>query len=88
MLTKTTKEQIIKDFQINPQDTGSAAVQVALLSADIAQLTTHITAFKKDVSSRRGLMQKIEARKRLLKYVKNTDEDAYQSLLKKLNLRK
>ncbi|NBX78447.1 30S ribosomal protein S15 [bacterium] len=88
MLTKTTKEQIIKNFQINPQDTGSAAVQVALLSADIEQLTTHITTFKKDVSSRRGLMQKIEARKRLLKYVKNTDEDAYQSLLKKLNLRK
>jgi len=88
MLTKTTKQEIIKDFQINAQDTGSAAVQVAILSADIAQLTGHITKFKKDVSSRRGLMQKIEARKRLLKYVKNTDEDAYQSLLKKLNLRK
>lgn len=88
MLTKTTKEQIIKNFQVNSQDTGSAAVQVALLSADIEQLTTHITTFKKDNSSRRGLMQKIEARKRLLKYVKNTDEDAYQSLLKKLNLRK
>lgn len=88
MLIKTTKEQIIKDFQINDQDTGSAAVQVALLTADIAQLTGHITKFKKDVSSRRGMMQKIEARKSLLKYIKNTDEGAYQSLLQKLNLRK
>ena len=88
MITKEIKESIIKDFQINAQDTGSSAVQIAVLSADIEQLKSHFEKNKKDFSSKRGLMQKIMLRRSLLTYLKRTNEESYKNVIQRLGLRK
>jgi small subunit ribosomal protein S15 len=88
MLTQEAKAQIIKEFGISANDTGSSAVQVALLTADINLLQGHCKANHKDYSSRRGLLQKVSYRKAHLKYLLNTNKELYQDLLKRLNLRK
>lgn len=88
MITKEKKDSIIKDFQINAQDTGSSAVQIAVLSGDIEQLKSHFEKNKKDFSSKRGLMQKIMLRRSLLTYLKRTDEESYKNVIQRLGLRK
>jgi small subunit ribosomal protein S15 len=69
MLDGDTKARIIKEYQINDKDTGSAEVQVAVLTENIKQLTEHLRQHKKDVHSRRGLLGMVSQRRRLLKYL-------------------
>ena len=87
-LERAEKEKIIQEFGKSPQDTGSSEVQVALLSKDIVELNEHCKANHHDFASRRGLIQKVCDRKRLLKYLERTDEAAYKQLISKLGLRK
>ena len=82
------KKEIIKDFGINNTDTGSTEVQVALLTKKINELSEHFKTHKKDHHSRRGLLGMINNRRKLLKYLKGKNEKDYQSLIKKLGLRK
>ena len=88
MLTKELKTKIIQENQVHPTDSGSPEVQVAILTERINQLITHFQTHKKDFHSRRGLMKLVGQRKRLLEYLKRTDKERYQNLIKKLNLRK
>jgi small subunit ribosomal protein S15 len=73
---------------LHPKDTGSADVQVALLTSRINELTEHLKTHKKDHSSRRGLLKMVGQRRRLLDYLSDTDTKRYAELIKKLNLRK
>lgn len=88
MLTHTEKKRIIDDFKIAEHDTGSSAVQVAILTAEINKLQVHCENNHKDYSSRRGLLQKVSYRKAHLKYLQRTAKEVYQDLLKRLSLRK
>lgn len=88
MIAAEKKTQITKDFQLHPKDTGSADVQIALLTARINELTEHLQGNKRDHSSRRGLLKMVGERRRLLDYLSRTDTRRYQELIKKLNLRK
>jgi small subunit ribosomal protein S15 len=82
------KMEVTKQFQLHPKDTGSADVQVALLTSRINELTEHLKTHVKDHSSRRGLLKMVGQRRRLLDYLSDTDTKRYQELIKKLNLRK
>jgi len=73
---------------LHESDTGSPEVQVALLSEQIIKLTSHLKNHKKDNHSRRGLLQMVNKRRRLLNYLKNKDEDRYTALLEKMELSK
>ncbi len=75
-------------FQLHDKDTGSADVQVAILTERINHLTTHLTAHSKDHSTRRGLLKMVARRRKLLDYLKLTAVDRYQKLLKSLGLRR
>ena len=92
MISKAEKTQIIKDFGTEfgtgPTDTGSSAVQVALLTTRINNLAPHFEKNKHDYHSNRGLLKMIGQRKRLLAYIARTDAEKYQALIKKLGLRK
>ena len=88
MLSKQQKEKIVGENKVNAKDTGSAEVQVALLSERITQLSRHMTASKKDHHSRTGLMTLVGQRKRLLAYLKKEDVSRYEKLIQKLGLRK
>ena len=88
MLTKEKKIKLVTDNRVNPTDTGSVEVQVALLSERINALTKHMGAFKKDHNSRSGLMKIVSQRKRLLIYLKREDSARYEKLIQKLGLRK
>lgn len=81
------KAQIVSDFQLSPNDTGSPEVQVALLSDRIKHLTEHFKLHKKDHHSRRGLLQLVNQRRSLLKYLKKKDLQRYQTLIERLGLR-
>jgi len=87
-LTKEKKSEIIKDFGIHEKDSGSAEVQIALLTKRINELTEHFKVFKKDHNSRRGLLKLVGQRRKLLKYLKKKDVDKYRKILKRLSLRK
>ena len=87
-LTAEDKDAIIKEFAISEGDTGSAEVQVALLTHRIKYLTEHFKTHKKDHGSRRGLLQLVGQRRKLLKFVKNKELARYQSLIKRLGLRR
>lgn len=87
-ITKEKKQAIIKEYAINPTDTGSAEVQVALLTAEIIDLSEHMKVHKKDFHSRRGLLAKVANRRRLLAYVKKQDPAKYDALITRLGLRK
>jgi len=87
-LTKKQKNQIIKDFQLFEGDTGSPEVQVALLTASIQELTSHLKQHKKDDHSRRGLLKQVAKRRRLISFLKTRSEDRYKEILKKLELSK
>ena len=88
MLDGDTKARIIKEYQRNDKDTGSAEVQVAVLTENIKQLTDHLRIHKKDVHSRRGLLGMVSQRRRLLKYLDAEDVNRYQTLISKLGLRR
>ncbi len=82
------KAKTIENFKLHERDTGSADVQIALLTQRINHLTDHLQKNKKDHSSRRGLLMMVGQRRRLLDYLHNIDLNRYQSLTKKLKLRK
>jgi small subunit ribosomal protein S15 len=82
------KAKTIGDFKLHERDTGSADVQIALLTQRINHLTDHLQKFKKDHSSRRGLLVMVGQRRRLLDYLHNTDVHRYHAITKKLKLRK
>ena len=84
----TAKKEIIEKFGKNSQDTGSAEVQIALLTDRISHLTGHLKVHPKDVHSRVGLLKLIGKRRRLLNYVKNRNVDDYRNLIEKLGIRK
>jgi small subunit ribosomal protein S15 len=88
VLSKELKTKIVEDHRLNPEDTGSPEVQIALLSERINFLTNHLVAHKKDFTSRVGLMRLVGQRKRLLAYLKKEDTSRYEQLIQKLNLRK
>ena len=81
------KKKTIETFKLHEKDTGSADVQIALLTERINHLTEHLQTNKKDHSSRRGLLMMVGQRRRLLDYLHNTDATRYQSITKKLKLR-
>ncbi|TSC96479.1 MAG: small subunit ribosomal protein S15 [Parcubacteria group bacterium Athens0714_26] len=87
MLTIRQKSNIIKDFKINEKDTGSAAVQVALITKQINELTDHLKKHRKDNHSRRGLLTMVGKRKRLMDYLSKTNPKSYNSVAKKLELK-
>lgn len=88
MLSIVEKQEIIKKFGTDEKDTGSSAVQVALMTKKIALLTEHLKEHKHDHHSRLGLLKTVGKRRNLLNYVKNRDVQAYRSLIKELKLRK
>ena len=87
-IDKSQTTKIIKDFGNNEKDSGSADVQVAILTERIKNLTEHLKIHKKDFGSRRGLLSMVGQRRNLLKYIKNKNEDRYTNLIKKLGLRR
>ena len=87
-LDKGTKEEITKKFQLHEKDTGSADVQIAILTERIAELTEHLKSSPKDHGSRLALLKLVGQRRRLLDYLNSTDTKRYQSLIKKINLRR
>lgn len=88
MITVEKKATIAKDMQTSKSDTGSPQVQVGILTARIKELTEHLKVNKKDHAARRGLLQMVGKRKRLLKYLAGTDTKAYLATVEKLGLRK
>lgn len=88
MLTKQKKTKVIKDSGTHEKDTGSPEVQVALLSKQIDELTSHLKKHNKDKHSRRGLLQMVADRRSHLKYLEGKDKKRYAALVKKLGLKK
>lgn len=82
------KSEVIDEYRRGPTDTGSPEVQVALLSARITQLSDHFTGHEKDHHSRRGLLKMVNQRRKLLDYLKQTDQGRYQELIGRLGLRR
>jgi small subunit ribosomal protein S15 len=87
-LQKEKKREIIQEFKVHENDSGSAEVQIALLTARIEHLQNHFEVHKKDHHSRRGLLKMVGQRRRLLNYLKEKDLNAYQEIVKRLKLRK
>jgi len=87
MLDKKQKEKLIAEYRTHESDTGSPQVQVAILTAEIEDLSKHLLDHKKDFSSRRGLLRKVSERRRLLKYLEREDAKAHAKLVEKLGLR-
>ncbi|MBP6855760.1 MAG: 30S ribosomal protein S15 [Candidatus Pacebacteria bacterium] len=88
MLTTRKKQNIIKDVRVHDQDTGSAQVQIGLLSRQIDELAKHLKTNPKDNSSRRGLLKMVSKRRKLLDFLARTDEKEYGRVVKKLGLKK
>ncbi len=86
-ITKDYKKEIVKEYGKNPKDTGNTEVQIAILTAEIATLTSHLKDNPKDFNSKRILYAKNSKRRSLLNYLKNKDIEKYRELLKKLNIR-
>ena len=87
-ITKEKKQELIQEYARDENDTGSADVQIAILTERINQLTGHLKKHKKDYSSQRGLLMLVSQRRGLLDYVKRTDVDRYISLLERLHIRR
>ena len=87
-MTKQQKEQIIKDYAVHEGDTGSAEVQIALLTFRINELNEHLKTHKKDHHSRRGLFKMVGTRRNLQRYLKEKDLDRYHALIQRLGLKK
>ncbi len=88
MITSDKKKAVIADLQKHKKDGGSAAVQVGILTKRIEELTDHLKKNKHDFMARRGLLQMVGKRKRLLKYIASQDSQEYLALIKKLGLRR
>lgn len=82
------KQQIIEEYRTHPGDTGSSEVQIALLTARIEHLTEHLKTHKKDHHSRRGLLQLVGQRRRLLDYLQREDIGRYRTLIQRLGIRR
>ena len=87
-ITAERKQELIKEFAVKKDDTGSPEVQVAILSERITNLTEHLKTPKKDFHSRRGLLMMVGQRRRLLDYVKSKQVTRYEDLVKRLGLRR
>ena len=87
-LTKEVKQSIIKDFARDEKDTGSAEVQIAILTEEIRILTEHLKEHKHDFHSRRGILKKVGQRRNMLNYLAKKDVNRYREVIKKLGLRK
>ena len=88
MQTKEEKSKIIESYKTHANDTGSPEVQIAIITNRINYLTKHFSTHKKDFHSRTGLMKLVGRRKRLLEYIKSQDVKRYETLIKRLKLRK
>jgi len=88
MLTKNKKREITEKFSYKPNDTGSASVQIALLTERIQYLSKHAVSSPKDNSSSRGLTALVSQRKRLLAHLEETNREEYKKIIKQLGLRK
>lgn len=88
MLGKIKKQKIIKEHGVHEKDTGSAEVQIALLSEQIKQLASHLKKYPKDDHSRRGLLKMVSRRKKLLDYLREEDEKRYKAAIKKIGLKR
>lgn len=88
MITTEKKQAIIKDLQTSKNDTGSTEVQIGILSERITELTAHLKTNKKDFMARRGLLQMVGQRKRLLRYLAKKDSNKYLELTEKLKIRR
>ena len=87
MLDPKKKLKIIEKFRTHESDTGSPQVQIAILTSEIKELTSHLKTHKKDHSSRRGLIKKVNERRRLLKYLERENEKAWSTLKEELDLK-
>jgi small subunit ribosomal protein S15 len=87
-LTQQRKQELIGEYQVHGTDTGSADLQVAMLTDRINQLTEHLKSNQKDHSSRRGLLKMIGRRKRLLSFIQQKDRERYQKLIARLGIRR
>lgn len=87
-LTKEKKQQLVKEYATKDGDTGSPEVQVAVLSAEISALSEHLKTHPNDIHSAKGLAGRVANRRRLLAYLKKNDQERYNSLVKRLKLRK
>jgi len=88
MISTEKKQKIVSDLQKAKEDTGSPAVQVGILTERIRELTEHLKTNKHDFMARRGLLQMVGKRKRLLKYIAEKDSQEYLALIKKLGIRR
>ena len=89
MALKTdSKQKVIEDYKLHPADTGSAEVQIAVLTEEINKLVKHLKKHKKDDHSRRGLLMMVSKRKKLLDYLSRENEKRYKNLIKKLGLKR
>ena len=88
MLVKEKKSEVVRKFKSHAKDTGSPAVQIALITERVSDLNEHFKSHKKDFHSRRGLLLMIGQRRRLLAYLKKTDFKKYEETIAKLGLRK
>lgn len=87
-ITQERKHELIADFKIHENDTGSADIQVAILTEEINNLNRHLSTHKKDHHSRRGLMKMVGTRRKLLKYLRSNEVERYRNLIEKLGLRR
>lgn len=87
-LATDEKKQIVAKYRTHKSDTGSAEVQIAILSRQISELTEHFKTHKKDHHSRRGLLTKVARRRRLLKYLKGCSPERYKTLIQSLGIRR
>ncbi|MCO6510921.1 MAG: 30S ribosomal protein S15 [Aridibacter famidurans] len=85
---KEVKEQVVNDYKVHDNDTGSSQVQIALLTQRINELTEHFKVHKKDNHSRRGLLKMVARRRKLLDYLKRRNIGEYHEIIKKLKLRR
>ncbi|MFA5633672.1 MAG: 30S ribosomal protein S15 [Candidatus Dojkabacteria bacterium] len=85
-LTKEQKAKIVEKFALHEGDTGSPEVQIALLTQQIEELSEHLKAHRKDNHSRKGLLNMVSKRRRLIQYLKDNEPDRYKELAKKLKI--
>ena len=88
MITKENKDKAFAATQLHKDDVGSPQAQISVLTARIAEITNHMKSNKHDFAARRGLLQQVGHRKKLLRYLEETDFDAYKEVIAKLGLRK
>lgn len=87
-ITQERKHELIEEFRTHENDTGSADIQVAILTEEINNLNHHLSTHKKDHHSRRGLMKMVGTRRKLLKYLRTNEVERYRNLIAKLGLRR